>query len=924
MPISPASARLRLLGPALGLAASLLATPLALSAQPKPSLTPADLGQWESLGTPRLSPDGQWLRYTISRGDETNELRVRGGAADTTFVIPFGTSPEFSADSRWIAYLVGVSVSERERLVKEKKPVRNAFVARNLITGRTIELPSIASFSFNPSGGFLSVSTYPAEGKRTTDVQVIDLSTDARLMFTNVSDHAWSERASLLALAITVDGATGNAVQLLDGSKGTVRVLESGESVYRALSWRDAANDLAVLRSAVDSTFVDTAFVVRSWTELGTTRPLSRTLETTGAGTVDAPMRVADYRIPEWSRDGRTLFVGLQPRQPKPPRTANGGTSREKVSDVEIWHSDDVRVITEQRSSESRDLRRTLIAAWPLDASRVVLLSRDAYETTTLLEGDAVALETDASAYAFGQKFGRPDEDVWSIDVSSGERTRLLTKARYVFDAAPSATWLPYFDGADYWIANVRTSARVNLTESLRTTQQIDFVNRDDDHPVDVLPPIGSPLWSRDGRSLLVHDAFNVWALALDGSGGRRLTDGAPDQVVHRVVTFADFRAPARERTVDLAKPIYLSLFGKRSKQSGYARRMPNGAVESLVLADASISGLSKADSTDRYVFVRQSFSESPNAFVGGATLRDATARTNTNAFQANYAWGKAELIDYTSTIDVPLQAILYYPANYDPSRKYPMIVYTYERLSQGLHRYIVPRETDYYNANVFTQNGYFVMMPDIIFRPREPGIAVLQSVEPAVEHVITRGLVDPANIGHAGHSQGGYEAYYLATHSKLFKTAVAGAGISDMISFAGQMHWNSVPEFSHWETGQFRMEVPPWEDMDAMMRNSPLNKVHEMPAQSILIEIGGEDPTVDMRQGVLFWNYARRAGKDAVMLLYPGEGHGLGKRENAHDYERRILQWFAYYLKGETPAPWITDGQSWIERKAVLDANKP
>lgn len=229
-----------------------------------------------------------------------------------------------------------------------------------------------------------------------------------------------------------------------------------------------------------------------------------------------------------------------------------------------------------------------------------------------------------------------------------------------------------------------------------------------------------------------------------------------------------------------------------------------------------------------------------------------------------------------------PKERDRYYPANYDAKKKYPMIVYTYERLSQGYHRSITPRENDYYNANVFTQHGYFVLMPDIVFRPREPGIAVLQSVEPAVRAVVARGLVDAAKVGHAGHSQGGYEAAYLATHSKLFTTTVMGSGSSDMISFAGQIHWNSVPEFDHWETGQFRMEVPPWEDMAAMVNNSPLNKVHQMHAKSVLVEIGGEDPTVDMRQGVEFYNYARRAGKHVVMLLYPGDGHSLARKENA------------------------------------------
>ena len=213
--------------------------------------------------------------------------------------------------------------------------------------------------------------------------------------------------------------------------------------------------------------------------------------------------------------------------------------------------------------------------------------------------------------------------------------------------------------------------------------------------------------------------------------------------------------------------------------------------------------------------------------------------------------------------------------------------------------------------------------MPDIVFRPRGPGIAVLHSVEAAVRSVIGRGLVDAAHVGHVGHSQGGYEAAYLATHSSLFVTTVMGSGISDMISFAGQMHWSSVPEFDHWETGQFRMQVAPWEDMTAMMNNSPLNRIHVMPAKSVLVEIGGEDPTVDMRQGVEFYNYARRAGKNVVMLLYPDEGHSLSKKENAIDYERRILQWFGHYLKGEPAPKWITDGQSWLERKTVLEANK-
>ena len=893
-------------------------------AQQRPVLSAADLARWESLGASRLSPDGAWLVCAIARGNEETELRLRGGARDSTIVVANGLSPAFSPDSRWLVHLVGISPKERDRLVKDKKPVRNSLAVRNLTTGEVISIADVSSFTLAPSGGFVTASRYPADGKRTTDVLVLDLARGTRLSFSNVLEHAWSDSKPLLAMSISADGTAGNGMHLFDGSTGSVRVLDATTSVYRAIAWRPKSDDLAVLRTHVVKEFVDTAHAVLVWKSAGAAATTVTQLDANNVAALPKGVSISDARRPTWSADGRTVYVGVRPRLVAADVAKK---SDEKVSDVEIWHSNDIRAIPEQRSSEQRDLRATMLAAWRIDNQTVVQLGSDAAETMVVLEGDRHATEVDRKPYPFGQKFGRRDQDLWVVDVATGQRRSLLTKVRYVFNGDPTGRRVAWFDGTDYWVADVASGTRTNLTATVRTTTAaLDFVDRDDDHPVDVLPPIGSPSWSKDGSALLVNSEYDVWALAMDGTGGKRLTDGARDGIVHRVQVIggSPFGGSAADRAVDLRKPLYLTLYGKRTKQSGYARRAVSGAVQRLVFADASIGGLMKADSVERYAFTRQRFDESPNIFVAGADFATPVRRTDTNPFQQDVAWGKAELMDFTSTIGRPLQAILYYPANYDPSKKYPMIVYTYEMLTQGYHRYIVPRENDYYNANVFTQHGYFVLMPDIVFRPREPGISVLHSVEAAVKAVVARGLVDPERIGHCGHSQGGYEAYYLATHSTLFKTAVAGAGISDMFSFAGQMHWTSAPEFDHWETGQFRMQVPPWEDMPAMINNSPLNKVHTMPAKSILIEIGGDDGTVDMRQGVEFWNYARRAGKDAVMLLYPGEGHGLAKRENAIDYERRILQWFAHYLKGEPAAPWITNGQSWLQRKALLDANKP
>ncbi|KAB2858323.1 MAG: DUF839 domain-containing protein, partial [Bauldia sp.] len=216
------------------------------------------------------------------------------------------------------------------------------------------------------------------------------------------------------------------------------------------------------------------------------------------------------------------------------------------------------------------------------------------------------------------------------------------------------------------------------------------------------------------------------------------------------------------------------------------------------------------------------------------------------NAFQKDYAWGRAELVEFRSDSGRRLQGALYYPANYDPSRKYPMIVNTYEILSTQLHQYQAPSERSYYNRTAWTQQGYFVFTPDIVFRWGDPGRSYLECLIPAVKAVIAKGLVDSARIGLVGHSWGGYEAAYAPTQTNLFATSIAGAPITNFLSFAGAFHWSAgMPEFDHWETGQARMVRPPWEDLEGHLRNSTAASIHKL-ERPMLMMFGDADGTVD------------------------------------------------------------------------------
>jgi dipeptidyl aminopeptidase/acylaminoacyl peptidase len=332
------------------------------------------------------------------------------------------------------------------------------------------------------------------------------------------------------------------------------------------------------------------------------------------------------------------------------------------------------------------------------------------------------------------------------------------------------------------------------------------------------------------------------------------------------------------------------------------------------------VSALAKARNAEVYAYTAQAYDDSPDIFVGGPELKDAKQATATNPFQADFAWGRSELVDYKLDKGQPMQGALYYPAGYEAGRQYPMIVYMYEKLSQNVHRYVAPSDRDYYNTSVFTSHGYFVFQPDIIFFPRQPGVSVVQCVVPGVKKVLQTGMIDPKRVGCIGHSWGGFDAAFLATNTQgMFAAAVAGAPLTDLVSMYGEHHWGpGIAETDHIETGQERMEVPLWEALPDYITNSAIFTVQNMTVP-LLLEEGDADGVVFWHQSVELYNIARRAGKNVVFLVYNGEDHGLRQKKNQTDYQRRILAWFAHYLKVAPAEKWITEGQSFLDRDAEV-----
>jgi len=918
-------------------------------AQPKPTLTPADYGKWETLGAGTLSPDGKWLAYEIRRTGGNHELRVAATAGGgETRVLAFCSAAAFSADSRWLACSATVSETEQDRARKAGRPAEDKLNVLDLAGGEITKVDDVQSLAFSGVGPYLAFRKYPPAGAgrvgagtapaagggrggrgggapdAAADAErdpagavllVRDLSTGVDTTFGNVTNYSWQDKGSNLAMTIGVDGRTGNAIQVFDPRSGSLKVLDSGAAIYTALTWRKESADLAALRSLKQDGYEGESYTALAWKNLGEKRSIH----------VDAPQRIVSSRAPQWSEDGSMVYVGIAGW----PRKIEAKKSDEDPATVEVWHWRDINVISEQKLTAARDRDRNAPAAWHVAAGKLVPLSANVKEDVRLPRTGSRALGLDGVPYQNDAMFGRDFADVYKIDLDTGARAEVVKHLTPPVEFSPGGRYAMNFKEGDFWIYDLESGATRNITKD----SKIGFTNQENDYPVSQKPSYGVAGWTKDERSAIVYDSYDLWEIFPDGAKPRRLTDGSAEEVRHRYVRTTPGTGGAGRvgvpsgpggrgggvtEPIDLTKPVYVSLEGRRTKKTGYAT-LHDGKTERAVFIDKGVSGLEKAKDADTFVHQSGAWDDSPNFFAAGADLKNATRVSDTNPFASQYAWGRAELIDYQNSHGDRLQGALYYPATYEKGKQYPLIVQIYEIESNQLHNWTAPSERATYNAAVWTQHGYFVLRPDIVFKARDPGVSALDCVTAAVQKALESGRIDARHIGLTGHSWGGYETTFIVTHSDLFAAGVVGGALTNLSSSVGEIYWNTgAPETNHVEVSQERMQVPLYEDPQSYIRNSATFVANKL-AAPLLMEVGDHDGASDWHQDIEFYNAARRAGKPCVMLVYEGENHSVAQKANQIDYHRRINAWFDHYLKGAPAEDWMTKGVTVLEREREL-----
>ncbi len=889
-----------------------------------------------------FSADSRWLAYQVDPSGGRGGRGGRGGAAAGA-PAPATPPPDATEPAGQAARGAATPPAQPRRVE-----------LRNLETGAIKSWQDIQSFTFaansshlilrrrppTPAGGRgaagaeAAAPAAPAAGAAATpagprgvDVVLHNLTTGRDQLLGSVGDIAFNRPGDLLAYTVDATVKDGNGLFVFDTRSGRITTLDNDAKSYNRLTWSDDGTALAVLKGADVEKMRERANVLVAYpavhAALGDATALPVILDPVKASGLPKDWVVSDRAAISWSDDNKRVFFGIKEQVEASDSATRKST--DELANVDVWNSADERIQSQQMIRAEADRNFTFQTALDVSASKVVRLADETMRELEVAQDGRWAVGRDTRGYVHDYK--RPAADIYRVNTSTGERTLILKNqliGAHVFGISPDGHHFLYWKDNKFQEYDLDAAT----TRTLGGSSAVSFVDMEFDHP-GPKPSYGLAGYSSDGKSVIVHHRYDLWQFPLDGGAPKNITNGvgSKGEVRFRYVRTEpiDPLAVGPRGTIDLSKPLTLSAYGEYTKKAGFHELGTDGSLKEAVFEDAAFSTPTRAAKADTFLFTRQTFTEFPDLRVSGPNFKESKKITDANPQQTEYQWGRRVLFDYKNRDGVRLQGILALPDDYKTGEKRPMLVTFYEKNSQNMHRYSAPSYLTGMGAMPIQalSHGYITMLPDIHFRTGSSHSDMLECVEAAVKKVIEMGYVDPKRIGVHGHSYGGEGAAFIGTRSKMFAAVGMGAGVTDLTSdFSQSWGWtyqvnggSGANGNDYYIYGQGRWGVSPWDDPELYRFESALTHAKDAPSPFLIMH-GTADPTVSFTEGMNFYNALRYNGKRAVMLAYPGEGHGLRGMANRKDLTIRYFEFFDHYLKGAPAPKWMTDGVPFINKK--------
>ena len=316
---------------------------------------------------------------------------------------------------------------------------------------------------------------------------------------------------------------------------------------------------------------------------------------------------------------------------------------------------------------------------------------------------------------------------------------------------------------------------------------------------------------------------------------------------------------------------------------------LSDGSTRDLVRGADLYSGwrLSR-DGTTWYV--QRSDGDLPgDLYRAGSDLDSWLRLTDLNPWIADRTLTRSELIRYLDVDGEALFGILYYPVDYEPGKRYPLVCELYETFfDNGFNA----------NMNLITNAGWFGFRPSVNLRRGYPGESWLKGVTAGINVLIDRGLVDPDLLGVHGTSYGGYATALLVTQTPRFAAAINISGKVNMVSFYGDSPRLGVRNITAPERGQDRIGGSLWEYPERYLAHSAILFADRIETPLMLIT-GDLDHNVPARQSMEMYYAMRRLEKEVVWVRYVNGGHTPpNTAEETHDFWNRILGWYRTHFE--------------------------
>ena len=871
------------------------------------SLTVDDLVTWQRITDREISDNGKWVACKMEpwEGDATVYLYAAQGQETATF------SPAdkfaFSASSGYLVVTQTPGKSTVDSLkvlkTKEDKMPMNTLVIYS-VAGKKETIDSLKTFKLADEADWIAYQ----RGRKDSTLYVRSLDGSKTFQFPTVTDFQFAKKSGMLYYTSAAEGEAG--IFTLNPEKGSPALIKEGKGVFKQTTFDEKGERLAFLYCAdKDSSYK----ALSLW--LSEHNAPAKEIATRGNKAFPAEWVINENGMLQFSKSASRLFFGTSPE----PRQKDTTQLAENRPNVQVWSWDEPVQYTVQNYNKEKDLKKRYQAVYNLGNGSIFQLANEELPNIQLgNEGDAaLALLSTSRPYSLSSMWeARTRSDYYTVSLDNGERKQIAQADYGRFRLSPQgkyAYWYGETDSCWYTIA-LAEGKRYRLTTP-ESFPAWDEENDVPNHPY----AHGAAGWTANDQNLLIYDRYDIWKFdPTAATSPINLTvNGRKEKLSYRLE-----QLDKEARFIDLGKPQLLKGFNETTKGYGFynARLSAPAAPKTLLAGNYMLRSINKAKNTDDVIYTMETFQQYPDIHYSTLAFKKSVQLTHGDKQQEGFIWGTAELVSWISLDGRPLEGVVYKPANFDPNKKYPMMVNFYERNSETLYNYRRPephRSTIDYH--LYNSNEYVIFNPDIRYVDGYPGESCYNCLMPGITMMIAKGYINEKGIGAQGHSWGGYQVAYLATRTNLFSAIESGAPVVNMFSAYGGIRWGSgMARSFQYEHTQSRLGATPWSSPLRYLENSPLFTMDKVQTP-ILIMHNDADGHVPWYQGIEYFVAMKRLGKPCWLLNYTGEPHWPMHMANRIDFQRRMFQFFNHYLKNQKMPKWMSEGVPAVEQPFEL-----